>query len=100
MTPVSMEMFGLLDRQGVELVPVRVPDAVDIGHQDQLPRPESRGNARSGVIRVHVADDAFFVARERGNDRHLPADEDRVEEVAPDAHDVERRGRGGGCAGR
>ena len=40
------------------------------------------------VVGVDVADDAVRVARERRHDRHLAADEDRVEQVAAQADDA------------
>ena len=39
------------------------------------------------VVGVDVADDAVRVAGERRDDRHLAADEDRVEQVAAQADD-------------
>ena len=77
------EVLRLGDGQAVELVAVGVADAVDIGQQDQLPRPEAGRDAGRGVIGVDVADDALGVAGERRDDRHLAADQDRVEQVAP-----------------
>ena len=48
-----------------------------------------------GVVGVDVADDALLVAGERRHDRHLAADEQRVQEVAADAghrgHEAEVR---------
>ena len=52
------------------------------------------------VVGVDVADDAVLVAGERRDDRHLAADEDRVEQVAPQPDDTWRRGRAPGSARR
>ena len=89
MTPVSMRSSASRDGQRVELVAVRVADAIDVGQQHELAGPEAGRDAGRRVVRVDVADDALLVARERRDDRHLAADEDRVEQVAPQAR---RRG--------
>ena len=52
----------------------------------RAPRPG--GDPGRDVVGVDVADDAVLVAGERRDDRHLAADEDRVEEVAAEADDV------------
>ena len=82
------EVLGLGDGQRVEPAAVGVADAVDIGQQDELARPEPRGDAGRDVVGVDVADDAVRVARERRHDRHLATDEDRVEQVATQPDDA------------
>ena len=70
---VGDERLGLVDGERVELACRRVADAVDVGHQDELARAEPGREARRGVVRVDVADDAVLVPRERRDDRHLAA---------------------------
>ena len=82
------EVFGFRRGQRIELLAVLVPDAVDVGHQHQLPSAKPRGDAGRRVIRVDVADDAVLVSCEWRHDRHLAADEDRVEQVASQPDDV------------
>ena len=88
MTPVLDEVLGLGDGQRVELSAVGVADAVDVGQQDELAGAEAGRDAGRDVVGVDVADDAVLVAGERRDDRHLAADEDRVEQVAPQPDDV------------
>ena len=88
MTPDLDEVLGLGDGQRVEPPAVGVADAVDIGQQDELAGTEARGDAGRHVVGVDVADDAVRVAGERRDDRHLAADEDRVEQVAAQADDA------------
>ena len=64
---------------------VGVADAVDVGHQHELAGTEAGRDAGRRVVRVDVADDAVLVAGERRHDRHLAADEERVEQVAAHA---------------
>ena len=82
------------------LVPDGVAHAVHVGHQHELARAEAGGDARRGVVGVHVAHDAILVPRERRHHRHLVGDEQRVEEVAPDARRPSRRARRPAAAGR
>ena len=97
MTPASMSVSASADGQRVEPAAVGVADAVDVGQQDELAGAEPGRDARGRVVGVDVADDPVLVAGERRDDRHLAADEDRVEEVAAEADDVgdepERRRR-------
>ena len=88
MTPDAMRCSGLGDGQRVEAPAVGVADAVDIGHQDELAGTQTGRDARGHVVGVDVADDAVRVAGERRHDRHLAADEDRVEQVAAQADDA------------
>ena len=88
MTPDSMRCSASRDGQRVELSAVRVAHAVDIGQQDELAGPEARRDPGRDVVGVDVADDAVRVAGERRHDRHLAADEDRVEQVAPQPDDA------------
>ena len=88
MTPRVDEVLRFLAGERVELVAVLVAHAVHVGHEDELPRAEATGDAGRRVVGVDVADDAVLVACERGHDRHLAADEHRVEEVAPQPDDV------------
>ena len=82
------ERLGLADGQRVEPPAVGVADAVDVGQQDELAGAEPGRDPGRDVVGVDVADDAVLVAGERRDDRHLAADEDRVEEVAPEPDDV------------
>ena len=59
--------------------------------QDELARAEPGGDPGGGVVGVDVAHDALLVAGERGHDRHLAADEEAVQEVAPDPGHVATR---------
>ena len=88
MTPELDEVFGLRDGQRVEPAAVGVADAVDVGQQHELARTEPGRDAGGDVVGVDVADDAVRVAGQRRHDRHLAADEDRVEQVAPQADDA------------
>ena len=88
MTPVVDEVLGLGDGQRVELPAVGVAHAVDVGQEHELAGAEAGGDAGRGVVGVDVADDAVRVAGERRHDRHLAADEDRVEQVAAQADDA------------
>ena len=88
MTPLSIRRLGLAAGQRVEPPAVGVADAVDVGHQDELAGAEPGRDPGRGVVGVDVADDALLVAGERRDDRHLAADEDRVEEVAAQPDDV------------
>ena len=88
MTPRVDERLGLAGGERVEPPAVRVADAVDVGQQDELARAEAGRDPGGGVVGVDVADDAVLVAGERRDDRHLAADEDRVEEVAAQPDDV------------
>ena len=54
----------------------------------ELAGAEPRGDAGGGVVRVDVADDPLLVAGQRRHHGDLSGDEQRVQEVAPDAHDV------------
>src|SRR5262245_60331276 len=67
---------------------VGVADAVDVGQQHELTGADPGRDARGDVVGVDVADDPVLVAGERRHDRHLAADEDRVEEIAAKADDV------------
>ena len=51
--------------------------------QDELPRADPGRDPGRRIVGVDVAHDPVRVARERRHDRHLAADEDRVEQVAP-----------------
>ena len=81
-------MVRLGDGQRVEPLAVGVADAVDVGQQHELAGTEPGRDARGHVVGVDVADDAVGVAGERRDDRHLAADEDRVEQVAAQADDA------------
>ena len=94
------EVLGLGDGQRVELAAVGVADAVDIGQQDELAGPEAGGDPGRHVVGVDVADDAVRVAGQRRDDRHLAADEDRVEQVAAEADDAAPRARAPGSVRR
>ena len=84
---VGDEGLGLVGADRVELGAGGVAHAVDVGHQHELARAEAGGEPGRRVVGVHVAHDALLVAGERRHDRHLVGDEQRVEEVAPDADD-------------
>jgi hypothetical protein len=83
--PVGDERLGPLGGDGVEPRTGRVADAVDVGQQHELARPEPRREPGRRVVGVDVADDALLVPRQRGHDRDLARHHQRVEEVAPDA---------------
>ena len=82
------ERLGLADGERVEPAAVGVADAVDVGQQHELAGAEPGRDAGRGVVGVDVADDAVLVAGEGRDDRDLAADEDRVEQVAPQADDA------------
>ena len=86
--PALDERLGLARGQAVEPAAVGVADAVDVGQQDELAGAEPGGDPGRGVVRVDVADDPLLVAGERRDDRHLAADEERVEQVAAEPDDV------------
>ena len=86
--PAAMRASASAAVSGRDLLPVRAADPVDVGHQHELARAQPGGQPGRRVVRVDVADDALLVARERGDDRHLARDEERVEEVALDPDDV------------
>ena len=88
MTPDSMSVSASPDGQRVEPAAVGVADAVDVGEQHELAGTEPGRDPGRDVVGVDVADDAVRVARERRDDRHLAADEDRVEQVAPQPDDA------------
>ena len=83
-----MSVSASPDGQRVEPAAVGVADAVDVGQQDELAGAEPGRDPGRRVVGVDVADDAVLVAGERRDDRHLAADEDRVEEVAAQPDDV------------
>ena len=95
-TPLVDEEFRLGGGERVELAAVGVADAVDVGHQDELAGAEAGRDPGRDVVGVDVADDPVLVAGERRDHRHLAADEERVEEVAPQPDDAWRRARGPG----
>ena len=88
MTPDSMSVSASPDGQRVEPAAVGVADAVDVGQQHELAGTEPGRDPRRHVVGVDVADDPVRVAGERRDDRHLAADEDRVEQVAAQADDA------------
>ena len=88
MTPVVDEGLGLAHGQRVEPAAVGVADAVDVGQQHELAGAEPGRDPGRGVVGVDVADDPVRVAGERRDDRHLAADEDRVEQVAAQPDDA------------
>ena len=100
MTPVSMRCSASATVERVEASAVGVADAVDVGQQHELARPEPGRDAGGDVVGVDVADDALRVAGERRDDRDLAADEDRVEQVAAEADDAGDERRARGCARR
>ena len=87
MTPDSMRVSASPDGQRVEPVAVGVADAVDVGQQHELAGAQTGRDAGRHVVGVDVADDPVGVTGERRDDRHLAADEDRVEQVATQADD-------------
>ncbi len=84
---VGDQRLGLGRGDRVELGPVRSAHAVHVGHQHELPCAEAGREPGGRVVRVDVAHQPLLVARERGHHRDLPGDEQRVDEVAPDAGD-------------
>ena len=85
MTPPSMRCSASATVSVSSLCAVGVAHAVDVGQQHELAGAEPGGDPGRGVVGVDVADDAVGVAGERRDDRHLAADEDRVEQVAAQA---------------
>ena len=85
---VGDERLGLGRGQRVELAAVGAAHAVGIGQQDQLSGSQPCRDARGGIVGVDVAHDAVLVARQRGDDRDLVGDEERVEQVALEADDM------------
>ena len=81
------ERLGLARGERVETMAVRIANTVHVGQQDELAGPETGRDPGRHVVGVDVADDPVRVAGQRRDDRDLPADEDRVEQVAAQADD-------------
>ena len=82
-----MSVSASPDGERVEPPAVGVADAVDVGQQHELAGAEPGRDPGRDVVGVDVADDAVLVAGQRRDDRHLAADEDRVEQVAAQPDD-------------
>ena len=100
MTPVSMRCSASATVSVSSLRPSasRTPSTSVSSTSWRAPSPAAMPAA--DIVGVDVADDAVRVAGQRRHDRDLAADEDRVEQVAPQADDAARRARARGCARR
>ena len=88
MTPDSMSASASPAVSASSLPAVGVADAIHVGQQHELAGPEAGGDPGRGVVGIDVADDPVRVAGERCDDRDLAADQDRVEQVAPQPDDA------------